>query len=286
MTSISLDQFPPPPPWKRDERKDGSVVYVNDDTGEESNEHPLTRFGAALFAPETTAAADASLDKDSGGPVDDNETLTATEHNRRHVVHNDRAGLDGFFPSSSAYQFRCTWKELGLFGDRQCFGLTIMYSVEDQKILVNFDGVDGANWQYSTLDGPYGPVDRHDLFVGSRVKLLGRTLTISSASTLAMRWIDKEYKKLLRQQEFLITKVESVGAKACVKRQLPEVVLDITRDFKGTGGRCDLRKVVNENARLGEQLAGLGLGHFIAVSKTITATGKATTGVGRGSTRK
>ena len=255
-------------------------MYVNDDTGETSDEHPLKRFGAAIFSSDVIAA---TVNKDDAG-VDDNETLTATENNRRHGAPNHVGmGLDGFFPSSSAYQFRCTWKELGLFGDRQCFGLTIMYSVEDQKILVNFDGVDGANWQYSTLDGPYGPINRHDLFVGSRVKLLGRTLTISSASTLAMRWIDKEYQKLLRQQEFLVAKVESVGAKSCVRRQMPEVVLEITRDIKGTGGRCDLRKVVNENARLGEQLAGLGLGHVIAVSKTITATGstgKATVGKG------
>ena len=264
---MSLDLFPPPPPWRRVVNEiDQSVWYINDTTSEQTTIHPLSRYHDEHNDTDTVTNNDA--DRDRRNPSDDIETLTATENRRTGAF--VAGGADGFLPPSSNLQFRCTWKELGLFGDRQVFGLTIMYSAEDQKTLIKFDGIDNATWQYSSLEGPHGPCNRYDLFIGSRIKLFGRTLTISSASTVACHWIDREYAKLLKQQDYLITKVESVGSKPIVMRPQNQPMLNITRDEKGGGGRCDLRKVVNENARLGEQLSSLGLGHFVAMSKNLS----------------
>ena len=270
---MSLDLFPPPPPWRRVvNAEDQSVWYVNETTSEQTTIHPLSRYHNERNDTDAVTSSgnhinDTDRDRrNHPSSSDDMDTLTATE-NRHHRTAALADGADGFLPPSSNLQFRCTWKELGLFGDRQVFGLTIMYSPEDQKTLVNFDGIDNASWQYSSLEGPHGPCNRYDLFIGSRIKLLGRTLTISSASTAACHWIDREYVKLLKQQDYLITKVESVGSKPIVMRPQNQPMLNIKRDEKGSGGRCDLRKVVNENARLGEQLASLGLGHFVAMSK-------------------
>ena len=268
---MSLDLFPPPPPWRRVVNEiDQSVWYVNDTTSEQTTIHPLSRYHDEHNNVDA-AATKTDVDRDRRNPSDaDIETLTATENRHRTATLAD--GAEGFLPPSSNLQFRCTWKELGLFGDRQVFGLTIMYSADDQKTLVKFDGIDNASWQYSSLEGPHGPCNRYDLFIGSRIKLFGRTLTISSASTVACQWIDREYAKLLKQQDYLISKVESVGSKPVVRRPQNQPMLNITRDEKGGGGRCDLRKVVNENARLGEQLASLGLGHFVAMSKTLSSS--------------
>ena len=253
-----MDYFPLPPPWRRTIEGD-TIYYINDVTHERHFDHPLKGREADILDRNNNSR---SFSLPTAAEREDVETLTETEHK------HDNA-LAPFVPSSSNLQFRCEWKETGLFGDRHCFGLTLLYDNNDQNILLKFDGIDNASWQYSVLEGPHGPVDRYDLFIGSRVKLLGRSLTICSASSTATKWIDREYKKLLKQQEFLISKVESVGTKPVVRRQTVVSMVNIERDFKGTGGRCDLRKALNENKRLSEQLAGLGLGHFVSASKNL-----------------
>jgi hypothetical protein len=57
---------------------------------------------------------------------------------------------------------------------------------EDERTLVRFDGVEG-DWQYSVLEGLYGPVTLLDLFIGSKVKIFGRSLAITTASRLGVR---------------------------------------------------------------------------------------------------
>lgn len=279
MTSV--DYFPLPPPWRRVPEGD-SVYFINEMTQGRQTEHPLQGLQVLHFHPEESqlpGAADNehallgnSTRTDISPPTaeiiiaDDVETLTETQHKHRY---DNNSVFASSLSNFGNLQFRCEWKETGLFGDLQCFGLTIVYSVEHQKTLVKFDGIDNARWQYSLLEGFHGPVDRYDLFIGSRVKLLGRTLTISSAKNDAVEWIDREYKILLRKQEFLITKVESVGKKPVVRRQTTEGMNNIKRDFKGTGGRCDLRKILNGNKKLSDQLAGLGLAHFVTASKNL-----------------
>jgi hypothetical protein len=42
-------------------------------------------------------------------------------------------------------------------------------------------------------------------------------------------------------------------------RQNQAQTTNFSREGRGEGGRCDLRRVHNENSRLGDQLASLGL---------------------------
>lgn len=69
---------------------------------------------------------------------------------------------------NTCLEFKCTWKEIGLFGDTNIFGLTIRYCIDHDNTSIRFDGVQGE-WVYSALDGAYGPVTRHDLFIGCKI---------------------------------------------------------------------------------------------------------------------
>jgi hypothetical protein len=258
--SSEYDHFPPPPPWVR-KQVNGKVLYYNDETQELLNVHPFQRTSDEL------TGSDVVDDVDDVDDVEDDEESEEIEDQ------GIREGGIIKMDSANSLRFRCEWKEIGLFGDRHCFGLTIQYSLKDQKSLIKFDGVD-AQWQYSVLEGPYGPVDRYDLFVGSRIKVLGRAVAIVSANSSACRWIDKEYLKLCKQQEFLRSRIEKLGAICVVvKPRWAPTVFHITRNSKNSGGRCDLRKVYVENTRLGEQISSLGLPHIYEESKRIAKTG-------------
>jgi len=167
--------------------------------------------------------------------------------------------------------FHCHWKELGLFGDTNSYGLTIRFNIEDGSSIVKFDGVD-AKWYMNALEGPYGPVERWDLFIGAKVRIFGRHLTITSANASVCHWNDVQAKKLLKKQEWLRQKIESVGAVPIVRRQVPVCIKNIVRASKAEG-RSDLRRIFNENAKLYEQLAKLGLSYTLE-KKTTTSTDK------------
>lgn len=154
------------------------------------------------------------------------------------------------------YDYHCQWTERDLNGDISMYGLTIRYQ-KNRTTMIKFDGID-ATWTYTALKGPYGCLEMHDLFVGAKVTLFGRHLTISAANSAACKWISKEKKRLEKQQEEFRRKVESIGEIPCVKRKDSSNVKDITRVGK-LDEQTNLRLLLKENARLGEQLANLGL---------------------------
>lgn len=207
-------------------------------------------------------AADSLLNDSTG-----NFPSSSSKHHLQQLTDDDSEFV---VPSLS---FRCEWKEVGLFErNRQCFGLTIFFSPDEERtFLIRFDGND-SEWQHYDLEGPYGRVSRHDLVIGSRIKLMGRTITVTHATSAAVRWIDKELQKLCRQQDFLHSKIKSVGKIAVVKTTHWEPLFDIKRQHKGTRGKVDLRKLLVENNQLCAQLESLGLGHFAVVSKSLSSS--------------
>mmetsp|Transcript_34159 Transcript_34159/g.49646 ORF Transcript_34159/g.49646 Transcript_34159/m.49646 type:complete len:130 (+) Transcript_34159:349-738(+) len=127
--------------------------------------------------------------------------------------------------------------------------------------MVKFDGIE-AEWVYSNLQGPVGPIEQRDLYVGAKVTVFGRHLTISSASYSAIQWIDKETIKLEKTLEEYRNKIMSMGVTPCIKRNAPQTIRNISRSSK-TQGQRDLKLLRNEMARLGEQLANLGFAHLL-----------------------
>lgn len=234
------EAVPLPPPW----RLLASGQYANEITGEESNAHPFLR----LIAGDNKSAAPEEEDGQSGTPG-------------RPYLGSDTVAVA---PASAAgkpqklkhWDFRCTWKELGLFGNVNSYGLTVRY-YEDGQTVVNFDGLDGR-WHFSQLDGPHGPLDRYDLFVGAKIQIFGRHLTIAATNASTCQWIDEEGRRLLKRQDWLQSKIESVGAVPVVRRPTPT---GIKGNFgkKANSGNADLRRISNDNKKLGEQLAGLGM---------------------------
>ena len=161
---------------------------------------------------------------------------------------------------SEFVDFRCVWREAGLFGIKS-FGLVIRYFEDNGNILVKFDGIEGE-WRLSALEGPYGPIDRNDLFVGGKIQLFGRSLTISAANASVCHWIDVEGKRLQNMIKWLQTKIETVGAVPIIRREAPTMTSNIQRSSKAEGHQ-NLRKLKAEIAKLGEQLAYLGLSHLL-----------------------
>jgi hypothetical protein len=122
---------------------------------------------------------------------------------------------------------------------------------------VKLDGVDGQ-WQFSTLEGPHGPINEYDLFVGAKVKVFGRMMSITSASASTCMWIESEKEKMVKLQDMLQMTIEKVGAVPVVRRRMPMNANGIGRRTVPMGS-SNLRRLFMENARLGEQIANLGL---------------------------
>jgi hypothetical protein len=246
------EKLPLPPPWRRNTTGAG---YINELTHEFSEVHPFQRIlgrrqddlNKEREAEEKKQLVLKEEDEEEERDEETNNILTTTINE---ITANQSSLNRNYF------EYRCTWSELGLFGDKKAFGLTIRF-YDDQRAAVRFDGVDGT-WHFSALEGLYGPVENIDLFVGARIKVFGRNLTIGACSGDAMRWNEKEAQKLLKQQEKLINKIEAVGVRPIVKRPTAKGSASFSRDG-GVGGKNDLRRLTNELNRLGEQVANLGL---------------------------
>ena len=307
---VDYTSLPLPPPWRLSQQQHGLIetggAFVNELTGEVTDVHPFLRLlelrrlreergnshspvpqtkdvGVSVIIPappegrgEETGMPGrpyVSFDQTGGGGRGEelggdssggtNQLFSNGEFSETKQQHPPQK--QQFFSD-----FRCIWKELGLFGDTKAYGLVIRY-FEDGQTIIKFDGLDGK-WHYSQLEGQYGPIERYDLFIGARVKVFGRHLTVSATSASTCHWIDIEGKKLQKHQEWLQAKIESVGAVPLVRRQPPTAIKHIVRASK-SAGNTDLRRLANENARLSEQIANLGLGSSVPMVEKGSALG-------------
>lgn len=248
--------LPLPPPWVALPNNDG---FLNEITKEQTKVHPFQRYVSSrrdLKAPEE--------DIDCERPYYAVELdVSNTSLIEREQPSNAMTLISGGAPRKQQkhWDFRCIWKELGLFGNVNSYGLTIRF-FEDGQTVVNFDGLDGK-WHFSQLEGSHGPIERYDLFVGAKIRVFGRHLTISATNASTCQWIDEEGKRLLKKQEWLQSKIESVGAVPVVRRSAP---IGIKCHFgkKANSGNADLRRISTENKKLCEQLSVLGMAKVAA----------------------
>lgn len=283
-----------PPHWRYDEY---NGVYVNDITQEESADHPITIFMSArkrvlnvavddhvaieierilyerenaaqnVSAPanndteiELTPAGDTGILPTNGTANEPYTESNLNEEDKSPIVEDqtNSAMPELDLPTGKFYEYHCQWSERDLFGKVNLYGLTLRFYVEQQRTLIKFDGLVGE-WVYSVIKGPCGPMEHMDFFIGAKVNVFGRHLTISSASGSAIRCIEKERKRLEKQQEYFREKIMAVGQVPCIRGKDPNIVRHITRGADILPGHTDLRKLLQRNARLGAQLASLGL---------------------------
>jgi hypothetical protein len=283
-----FELFPLPPAWRHNA---SDMTYINEDTGEVSTIHPYQRVldkRAAAEASKYSSGHDMVMQDGLGhmredgadGPlfVDASTSVVSMEQNSAGagsqmgapIRDND---LKKRMKGQKYSDFRCLWKEFGLMGETNSYGLVIRYYPDGQTV-IKFDGVEGI-WHLSQLMGPYGPVDRCDLFVGAKVTVFGRHLSIASTGASTCRWIEEEGLRLSKQQEWLQQRVESVGAVPCVQREPPKGPLQHQGRSGKPAGSDNLRMLTVNNAKLAEQLAQLGMAHCVApsfYSKTHKAT--------------
>jgi len=224
-----VEYIPVPPPWREISSSSG-ILYINEITREETDIHPLTEISAMFnhFPEENEIVKELHQG-------DISEIKPPTDYN--------------------FIEFRSNWLTNGIQ-----YGLSLRLYLNDEHIEIRFDGVDGE-WVYSYLEGPYGPVTRHDLFIGAHLYLFGRKITITSCTCQAGDWIFKTASEMRKRITWLQSKIENVGAIPVVRRKPPVVVRDVVRD--PNPGRDDLRRLQREIARLGEQLADLGMSHLL-----------------------
>jgi hypothetical protein len=185
---MSLDSFPPPPPWRRESCGDGAVKYINDVTGEQSDAHPLAIYFSQKNSEEIASSQQSVLlpEEDISIPNSEDQMLL----------------------------FRCEWKEVGLLGNVFSYGMNLCFFVEDHHFEITFDGV-RACWKFTRLDGPYGPLDEDDLFIGSKITVFDRHLTITSANSHVCQMIDHKGQLLKKRISWLQSKLESIGQTLC-----------------------------------------------------------------------
>lgn len=247
-----LGMFPPPPPWRK-ERDDttGEDMFINDVTGEKTDTHPLlVHINKERQDDYQSQDQPATAGTEEGS---DSRVTTMKSEFAEEKVED--------FCGGEHLDFRCEWKEIGLKGNILSYGITLKYFVEDQHFELVFDGVD-ATWKYSKLDGKYGPVDKYDLFIGSKITLFGRHLSISSTNCDNCRTIDNTESKLKKKRAYLQEKIETLGVTPVVRRATQERVRNITRSSSKTG-HGNLRQLRNEILKLSEQMGELGLAHLL-----------------------
>ena len=230
--------LPLPPPWRRVEivsiKGDANLVhFINDVTREITDDHPFLKF-----------ISDRSQFEEKG------ELNDGADQSEASKIINPQLGLERYS------EFRCTWKGQYLLEDNGILGLTIRFQHYDELCLVRFDGAD-YNWTPAMLECYYGPITQYDLFVGSKIKLGGSDILITSASAEACQRIEGLYKKLLKEQEIMCSKVLKCGIPPVIRRAyaLPGSVglKCVIR------GRRNLRRIYRENACLKEQLIATGI---------------------------
>ena len=276
---MDFTRLPVPPPWRA---SDDESTYVNDITGETINEHPLQRALAQKVTEDTMALIPAGVGPETKNEVDIIAPLSNKnapngrpfleidnkESNTTQLAPLDNNAAAQKLATKAARgkytDYRCMWKEVGLFGDTNSYGLTLRY-FEDGSTEIKFDGVDGM-WVSTQLEGHYGPIERIDLFIGAKIKVFGRHLSINSTGASATQWIEEEGKRLSKQQNWLQERVESVGKVPVVRRPPPVGPLQFSGRSNKPAGSDNLRMLTMENAKLSEQLATLGLSHCVAPS--------------------
>lgn len=256
--------MPVPPPWRENDEGEG---WVNDITEEVVLEHPLKRVldrkrakeGSSDLVSAGNGMGETKDDSQAVVPVD----MPASGAMQLMPIENESA-RKLTMPSSKALRgrysdYRCQWKEKGLFGETNSYGLMLRY-YEDGSTDIRFDGVDGM-WVATQLEGHYGPMEKIDLFVGAKIKIFGRHLSINSTGASTTHWIEEEGKRLMKQQNWLQERVESVGKVPVVRRPPPVGPLSFSGRSNKPAGGDNLRMITVNNGKLLEQLATLGMGH-------------------------
>jgi hypothetical protein len=147
-----------------------------------------------------------------------------------------------------------------LFGDKNVYSMRLRY-FDDQRTYVKIDGIEG-DWELTVLEGPYGPVDKYDLYIGGVVKVFGRHLTIASANASICHGIELRARKMKKQMAFMQERIENLGAVPIIRREPPTVMRHIQRSAKAEG-HVDTRKLLIDVTKLAEQLCDLGLTHVV-----------------------
>lgn len=238
-----------PPHWI--EKQDGSG-YINEVTGEQSSIHPGKKYLEKVqqTLKENSLDESGNLKRSFMDEKEKLDNLLETKERSSQTIVKEKY-----------FDYRTTWTERDVQGQPDVYGLCIRYFVSQKLFLVRFDGL-GQDWVDANLQGNYGPITLHDLFIGAKVNVFGRHITISSANGSAIQFIESEGKKLQKQQEYFQSKIESIGKVPIVRRKKPEIVHHITRN-PSPPGHVNLRLLINENARLGEHIAELGIAQMI-----------------------
>ena len=287
LGKLLMDYLPIPPPYRLlDPLSSSSIshpaspnpsscsaprsIFINEQTREGSEMHPIEVAWENVASRHKNARHNRNLEgfyksvSNRYWKIDDH-IYSIDRRNENEGINEKQSVTSGKFEESidsksEFFDFRCVWRESGFFGTNS-YGLVIRYLLESGISLVKFDGIEGE-WKLSVIEGPHGPLDRNDLFIGGRLKLFGRSLTISTANASACHWIDVEGKRLQNTIKWLQTKIENVGAIPIIRREVPAMTRHIQRSSKAEGHQ-NLRKLKIEIAKLGEQLAHLGLSRLL-----------------------
>ncbi len=158
-------------------------------------------------------------------------------------------------------EFKCRWKEGSIAGNDKFFNVTLRFYHDSGRTAIKFDGLN-AKWEYSALEGDYGPVTRYDLFIGATVKLFGRRLTIRTTTADTCHWMDQEAAFMEQQKLWLQEKISKSGNQPIIKREPHQQIQHVERISVTTGTR-NLRKIHTQICKLKEQLCDVGLGHLL-----------------------
>lgn len=204
------ESFPPPPPWRRIITNE-KTYYINDISGEETDIHPLTSYFNQLNEKkkkQTTQFTEKLLDEETSRQIINEDDQEDQKNEEKQLEYSHQQYQEEI--EEESLLFRCEWKEIGLLGHVLSYGMNLLFFPNDQHFEITFDGV-RACWRFSRIDGPYGPIDEDDLFIGSKIIVFDRHLTITSANSDICRMIDAKGLLLKKRISWLQAKLEAIG---------------------------------------------------------------------------
>ena len=196
---MDIRNIPLPPPW-REEILGDEIVYVNGLNGRKTNTHPLQEY----FSQNVEDAENCSSIEYNQSPIAANPPIEYNQDESPASLKKSSSRRPAFLP------FRCEWKEVTLNGLCKTYGMDLLYFLDDKKFEITFDGVH-ASWVLSRIDGPYGPLDETDLFIGAKIKIFDRHLSITSSNSHVCLMIDKRAEALIKRRNWLQQKIEVFG---------------------------------------------------------------------------
>jgi len=133
-----------------------------------------------------------------------------------------------------------------------------LVGVDTGRVRVKIRGVEEEDLELSHIQNRHGGrLEASDLYIGAKIQLLGRDITLQEATTASVEWLESVGKSLKRKKRKLQKRVESLGFKACVEETYKDLDPTSIKRNSYILGSTNLQKLKKDIVQLESQIRQL-----------------------------